>query len=101
MKSMKGNDIHIFCRIVAVANAMDGLMSVYQKRGLPIVAALAAIQQPGFNGMFDPVVLDAALRVIPPFRRFVPRLPSHNHVPENVIGRGSRNAYRTLCTTFS
>ena len=67
MKSMKGNNIHIFSRIVAVANAMDGLMSVYQKRGLPLVAALAAIQQPSFNGMFDPVVLDAALRMIPPF----------------------------------
>ena len=67
MKAMEGTNIHIFSRIVAVANAMDGLMSVYQKRGLPIVAALAAIQQPSFDGMFDPVVLDAALRVIPPF----------------------------------
>ena len=64
---MKGRNIHIFSRIVAVANAFDGVMSTYQNRDLPIVAALAALQQSGFNNMFDPTVFEAALRTIPPF----------------------------------
>lgn len=66
-KPMVGTNIHIFSRIVAVANAVDVLINVSKKRGLPLVTALAEIQQPTFDGMLDPVVLDAALRVIPPF----------------------------------
>lgn len=66
-KPMVGHDIHIFSRIVAVANAIDGLMSRCKKRQRPLIAALAAIQTPAFEGMFEPLVLDAALRLIPPF----------------------------------
>ncbi|MCP4248963.1 MAG: hypothetical protein GY778_18120 [bacterium] len=33
-----------------------------------MVAGLAAIQRPANAGVFDPVVLDAGLRAIPPFR---------------------------------
>lgn len=64
---MKGRAIDIFSRIVAVANAIDSLTSIYQKRNLPTVAALAALQRPPLEGAFDPVVLDAALRAVPPF----------------------------------
>lgn len=67
LKKMEGHDIHIFSRVVAVANTLDGLMGAHQKAGLPTVAALASLNQPRFEGMFDPVVLDAALRAIPPF----------------------------------
>ena len=42
-------------------------MSRCKKRQRPLIAALAVIQTPAFEGMFEPLVLDAALRVIPPF----------------------------------
>ena len=67
IEPIAGNRIHVFSRLVAVANTIDGLMSVYQKRGLPLVAALSSVQQQPFRGMFDPVILDATLRVLPPF----------------------------------
>lgn len=63
----EGTNIHVFPRIVAVANAIDGLTSACNKRGDPLVAALYQVQAPSFGGMFDPIVLDAALRAIPPF----------------------------------
>ncbi|MCP4247473.1 MAG: HD domain-containing protein [bacterium] len=63
----EGTNIHVFARIVAVANAIDGLTSACAKRGEPLMAALCRIQGPSFSGMFDPIVLDAALRAIPPF----------------------------------
>ncbi|MFB3105222.1 MAG: HD-GYP domain-containing protein, partial [Pseudomonadales bacterium] len=44
--SLAGHNIHIFSRIVTVANAIDGLIRFSQERNAPIVAALAAIQQP-------------------------------------------------------
>lgn len=67
VKQMQGHNIHIFCRIVAVANAIDASISAHKKRNSPMVAALAELQRPAFAGMFDPQVLDAALRAIPPF----------------------------------
>lgn len=67
IKPKEGHHIHIFSRVVAVANVMEGLMSTSQNRKLPAVAALAAIQNTTFDGFFDPVVLRAALSVIPPF----------------------------------
>lgn len=64
---MEGRNIHVFARIVAVANVLDELMAAHQKQDRPIVAALAALQREPFQGMFDPVVLDATLRSVPPF----------------------------------
>jgi len=67
VKSMKGRNIHIYCRIVAVANTLDGLIGAAKKRKLPLIAALVNLRQSPLVCMFDPVVLDAALRCIPPF----------------------------------
>ncbi|MCH7813235.1 MAG: HD domain-containing protein [Planctomycetes bacterium] len=66
-RPMKGTNIHVFSRIVAVANAIDAQIRTCRERNLPLVAGLAAIQRSPFETMFDPVVLDAGLRVIPPF----------------------------------
>ena len=66
-KSMKGQNIHIFSRIVAVANVIDALTALAEKRARPLVAALAELQRPVFRKILDPAILDAALRVIPPF----------------------------------
>ena len=67
VEPMEGARIHIFTRIVAVANAIDGLISACQNVNAPKVTALSVIQHSRFDGVFDPLVLDAALRTIPPF----------------------------------
>lgn len=59
--------IHIFARVVAVANVLDALITACQRRKEPVVAALAAIQKEPFTGMFDPMILRAVLQCIPPF----------------------------------
>jgi len=64
---IEGRRIHIFTRIVAVANAIDALISASRRRNRPAIAALAALRSPALEGRFDPVVVDAALRCFPPF----------------------------------
>ncbi|HOW17816.1 MAG TPA: HD domain-containing protein [Phycisphaerae bacterium] len=66
-KPLEGSDIHIFSRIVCVANILDALIGASAARRLPLAAALAALRKPALQGMFDPVVLDAVYRVVPPF----------------------------------
>ena len=58
--------IHIFSRIVAVVNTFDHLL---ENRGVPTptIVALHQLQSPRFAGWFDPVVVDALLRMVPPF----------------------------------
>ncbi len=68
LKPMCGENIHIFSRIVAVANVIDALTSACKKSGRPIVTGLSALtSSPLYEGAFDPVVLNAGLRAIPPF----------------------------------
>ena len=66
-KQFVGHNIHVFARVVALANVLDGLINACQTGNRPTIAALAAVQQPPLAGMFDPIVLRAALRCIPPF----------------------------------
>lgn len=66
-KLLEGHEIHIFSRIVAVTNILDALIGASGARGLPLSAALAALRKPVLRGMFDPMVLDAVYRVVPPF----------------------------------
>lgn len=67
LTSIKGRKIHIFPRIVAVANAVDSLIASSRQNGKPTVAALHTLQSRDLQPRFDPVVLLAALRCIPPF----------------------------------
>ncbi len=64
---LRGHRIHVFCRIVAVANVLDGMMTICETKGQPKVAALAALQSPEIRNMLDPVAFAAAIRCIPPF----------------------------------
>lgn len=78
----KGEEIHIFSRIVAAANVLDNLMrntsapagdeaEAESKRSaaptVPLVAALHRFASSEFDGWFDPIVRDAMLRRVPPF----------------------------------
>lgn len=65
--AQKGNDIHIFSRIVAVANTLDNLMHDADGKRLPPVAALHALAAKPFDAWFDPVVRRVILRRMPPF----------------------------------
>ena len=64
---IKGRKIHVFPRIVAVADAVDSLIAIGRRCNKPTVAALSVLQSRAMRPRFDPVVLLAALRCIPPF----------------------------------
>ena len=63
---LRGEKIHIFARILAVADAFDHLLGTPQAPK-PTIQALHALQQPHFAGWFDPLVVAAVNRLIPPF----------------------------------
>ncbi len=61
---LKGEDIPIEGRVVAVADALDALTSNRPyRRGLPPDKAITEIIEPGRATQFDPDVVDALLRV--------------------------------------
>ena len=63
---LRGEKTHIFARILAVADAFDHLLGTPQDPK-PTILALHALQQPAFAGWFDPVVVAALNRLMPPF----------------------------------
>jgi len=62
-----GHQIHVFARIVAAANAFDNLTNPPDDHKRPGIYALHRFQSPEMASRFDPVVLDAMLRYLPPF----------------------------------
>ncbi|MCK4659414.1 MAG: HD domain-containing protein [Phycisphaerae bacterium] len=61
-----GEKIHIFARILSIADVFDHLLGTPDEP-MPTIYALHALQQPRFNGWFDPIVLAALNRLMPPF----------------------------------
>lgn len=66
-RPLRGHEIHVFSRIVAVANVLDNLISASAARAEPPALALARFASHLHDGWFDPVLHRAALRAIPPF----------------------------------
>ncbi len=64
---LSGRKIHIFSRIVAAANMFDALTVRPDGSSRPSICALRAMQCPKLAGAFDPIVLNAFLRHLPPF----------------------------------
>ncbi|MFT3685569.1 MAG: HD domain-containing protein [Phycisphaerales bacterium] len=64
---LAGRRIHIYARIVAAANVLDGLMRDAEGRKRPPVAALGEFASSRFEGWFDPIVRRALLLRVPPF----------------------------------
>ena len=62
-----GRRIHIFARIVAAANAFDNLTDPPDGPKRPGIYALHTLQREDIAIRFDPIVLDAMLRYLPPF----------------------------------
>ncbi len=61
-----GERIHIYSRVVAVADAFDRLLAPEGKI-VPTVIALHAVRGWRLEGWFDPVIVDALIRLAPPF----------------------------------
>lgn len=58
--------IHVFSRIVAVVDAFDHLLCPGGKQA-PAIVAISQIRSERFRGWFDPVIVEALLRLVPPF----------------------------------
>ncbi|MEM8835211.1 MAG: HD domain-containing phosphohydrolase [Planctomycetota bacterium] len=64
--ALSGRRIHVFARIVAVVDAFDHLMHADGKVR-PTLVALAELESERFKGWFDPVIVEALKRLVPPF----------------------------------
>lgn len=65
--TLAGNDIHIFCRIAALADRFDNFRFASDGREVPNIIALKRLQNPGYAKWFDPMVYQAFIEVVPPF----------------------------------
>lgn len=65
-QTQTGHEIHIFSRIVAAVDAFDHLLCT-DGAVLPTIIAVHALRSRGFQGWFDPVVVETLLRLVPVF----------------------------------
>jgi HD-GYP domain-containing protein (c-di-GMP phosphodiesterase class II) len=86
---LKGADIPMVARIIAVADIYDALVSnrPYRK-GMPIKKALLVLQQEAENGKIDTVVVNELARLINSSH------PINNHQPRVTSSTDSRNYAR-------
>ncbi|NQU75865.1 MAG: HD domain-containing protein, partial [Planctomycetes bacterium] len=75
-----GRQTHIFARIVAAANLFDNLTARSDGKGCPAIGGLHAMQSQRFAKRFDPVILDAFLRYLPPFPTGMEVILNDGHV---------------------
>ena len=64
---MKGDAIHIFARIVTIADQFDELRTFYFSRPRPLVEVLANLTCGRMSRRFDPVILRALLEIVPAY----------------------------------
>jgi len=67
LKPLSEHDIHIFCRIAAVADRFEGLRYLPDGSVAPNIVALRRIRKDGYRRWFDPEVFQAFLQTVPPF----------------------------------
>ncbi|MEM1446247.1 MAG: HD domain-containing phosphohydrolase [Planctomycetota bacterium] len=65
--TLSGESIHIYARIAAVADQFDRLRRAPGLPEQPVAFALHAMMMPAMRQRFDPTVIEALLRVVPPF----------------------------------
>ena len=63
----RGEDIHVYARIAAVADQFDRLRHPPGLPEQPAAFALQAMLQPALRRRFDPAVIGALLDVVPPY----------------------------------
>ncbi len=64
---LEGEKIHVFARIVAVANQFDRMHNPPNRAQQPVVGVLKEILKDDVKSGFDPHVLRALLSVVPPY----------------------------------
>lgn len=64
---LRGDAIHVFARIVTVADQFDELRTLFSSRARPSVEVLAHLATGRLRRRFDPVILRALLEVVPSF----------------------------------
>jgi HD-GYP domain-containing protein (c-di-GMP phosphodiesterase class II) len=66
-RPLRGEEIHIFCRIAALADRFDGFRHMPDGTIAPPVVALKRLRKPGYNKWFDPVIFPVFVQTVPPF----------------------------------
>ena len=64
---LKGSEIHIFCRIAAIANYFDSFRFLPDGRVAPIVVALRRMKKEGYAKWFDPELYRIFTHAMPAF----------------------------------
>jgi HD-GYP domain-containing protein (c-di-GMP phosphodiesterase class II) len=64
---LKGEEIHIFCRIAAIADRFEGFRHLPDGRIAPTVVAMKRMLNKGYVKWFDPLIYSAFLETVPPF----------------------------------
>lgn len=67
IRPLRGDEIHIFCRIASIADRFDGFRYLPDGRVAPTVVALHRLRKTGYTKWFDPVVYEAFLAATPAF----------------------------------
>ena len=67
LKPLKGEDIHIFCRIACIADRFEGFRHLPDGRTAPPVMSIKRMRNPGYKKWFDPQVVAAFVETVPPF----------------------------------
>ena len=64
---LQGKNIHVFARLVAVADQFDRIRNPQNAPAIPTVLALQIITSPDMSKKFDNQILSALLDVVPPY----------------------------------
>jgi len=64
---LRGDAIHVFARIVTVADQFDELRTLYSSRPRPMVEVLANLTTGRMRRRFDPIILRALLEIAPAY----------------------------------
>ncbi len=65
-RGLAGDRIHIFARILSAVNVFDHLLGT-PDAPRPTIQALSTLRQMQIQGWFDPVIVAALIRLVPPF----------------------------------
>ena len=64
---LKGEDIHIFCRIAAIADRFENFRHLPDGTIAPTIVALKRLRNPGYYKWYDPIIIKAFQETVPPF----------------------------------
>ena len=67
MPALKGDEIHVFCRIACIADRFDGFRHLPDGRVAPQIVALKRMHNPGYYKWFDPMIFPVFVDTVPPF----------------------------------